>query len=86
MLPAVDLTKHLLISLKKYAYHVRKLIVTSSHATIANQEQFSNANYIIDEENYNNITWDDSLVNGLYGYYGSKTFAERAVWDFKRNE
>mmetsp|Transcript_4317 Transcript_4317/g.4288 ORF Transcript_4317/g.4288 Transcript_4317/m.4288 type:complete len:345 (-) Transcript_4317:612-1646(-) len=86
MLPAVEGTKNLLISLKKYAYQVRKLIVTSSRAAIASHEQYSNPNYIIDEKTYNNITWEDSLVNGLCGYYGSKTFAERAVWDFKRNE
>lgn len=86
MLPAVDGTKHLLISLKKYAYQVRKLIVTSSRAAIASHEQFSNPSYIIDEKNYNNLTWDDSLVNGSYGYYGSKTFAEKAVWDFKRKQ
>ncbi|CUM47067.1 unnamed protein product [Debaryomyces fabryi] len=86
MLPAVDGTKYPLISLKKYAYQVRKLIVTSLRAAIASHEQYSNPNYIIDEKFYNNISWDDSLVNGLNGYYGSKTYAERAVWDFKRNE
>lgn len=86
LLPAVDGTKNLLSSLKKYAYQVRKLIFTSSRAAVAGQEHLSNPNYVIDEKTYNNIAWEDSLVDGLYGYFGSKIFAERAVWDFKRNE
>lgn len=86
ILPAVNGTKNILDSLKKHAYQVKKLVVTSSRAAIAGHEQYSNPNYVIDERTYNNASWEDSLVNGLSGYHGSKTFAEKAVWDFKRDE
>lgn len=84
--PAVEGTKNVLESIYLHAPQVKKLVVTSSLAALASYDQNMDPNFIIDETNYNNTTMEETLKNGSNGYYGAKTFAERAVWDFKRNK
>lgn len=81
--PAIEGTQNLLNSIYKNGAQIKKLVVTSSLAALANHFQNQNPNFIIDEKSYNNATLEESFTNG-YAYWGSKALAEKVVWDFKR--
>jgi nucleoside-diphosphate-sugar epimerase len=42
--------------------------------------------YVYTEKDWNPITLEQALENSTYGYYASKTFAEKAAWDFVKEE
>lgn len=85
LIPAVNGTKNALSSIKKYAPQVKRLVFTSSFAAIF-PENGHDPKVTITEESWNNITWEQALSNPLFGYLGSKALAEKAVWEFVKNE
>lgn len=86
LLPAIDGTKNALSSVKKYGPQITNVAVTSSYAAIFTLERESDNTFTNTEESWNPLTWEQSLENALVGYCGSKTFAERAAWDFVEKE
>ncbi|PSK36521.1 hypothetical protein C7M61_003994 [Candidozyma pseudohaemuli] len=86
LLPAVNGTKNALKSIQKNGSGIKRVVITSSYAAIASAEQDAQADKTYDESSWNNITWEQSLENAVAGYYGSKTFAEKAAWDFVKEE
>lgn len=84
LLPAIDGTKFLIESTYINAPQIKKLVVTSSLAALANSEQNQDPNYVIDETCFNNATFEHSLLKD--SYWGSKALSEKVVWDFKREK
>ncbi|KAJ8118447.1 hypothetical protein OPT61_g580 [Boeremia exigua] len=81
--PALNGTVGILKAIHQHAPSVKKVVVTSSIAAVMNP--FSKpAEYM--EESWNPITKEQALSNPQLGYLGSKTFAERAAWDFVQKE
>ncbi|KAG7856764.1 hypothetical protein KL919_004294 [Ogataea angusta] len=80
--PAVEGTKNVLKSIKKYAPQVTNVVVTSSFAAIM---RFT-PNYV----KYTNQDWNpmklEECKNEMEAYCASKTHAEKAAWDFVKNE
>ncbi|KAK6886644.1 putative NADPH-dependent methylglyoxal reductase GRP2 [Candida tropicalis] len=85
LLPAVNGTKNVLEAIYKYGINIEKVVITSSYAAIATASKEANNKEIITEESWNEITWDQALINPVQGYRGSKTFAEKSAWDFIKN-
>lgn len=84
--PAVNGTKNALAAIKKSAPQVTKVVVTSSYAAISTASKEKDPNHVNNEDSWNDILWEDAKKDPISGYRGSKTFAEKAAWDFLKDE
>ncbi|CCE73006.1 Piso0_000015 [Millerozyma farinosa CBS 7064] len=84
--PAVEGTKNALKAIHKYGANVKRVVITSSYAAIMNLEKAGSPEFVSTEESWNPITLEDASKDPMRGYLGSKTFAEKAAWDFVKTE
>lgn len=84
--PAVVGTTGILRSIKKSAPSVRRVVITSSFASIVNPAKGTWPEHTYSEEDWNPITQKEAVENPVSGYRASKTFAEKAAWDFVEQE
>ena len=61
-------------------------VITSSFASIINPSKGTNPGYSYSENDWNPITEEEALQNPSNGYRASKTFAEKASWEFLEKE
>lgn len=81
--PAVEGTKSILEAIKKYAaLSVERVVITSSDAAVTSYESDLDPKKTHTEKSWNPITWEEACKDPEAAYYGSKTFAEHAAWDF----
>jgi len=83
--PAVEGTKNVLNSALK-APKLKRLIVLSSIASVLDFKKNPRPGYTYTEADWNPVTDEESRMNGVVGYAASKTFAERAAWQFLETE
>jgi nucleoside-diphosphate-sugar epimerase len=81
--PAIAGTTGILRAVKAKAPGVKRVVITSSFASIVNPKLHP---AIYSEANWSNVTMDDALADRSLAYRASKTLAERAAWDFVKNE
>lgn len=81
--PAIRGTTGLLQSIKSNAPSVRNVVLTSSMAAVLNTKTHPK---IYTEEHWNPVTVAEAEESVGSGYMGSKTFAEKAAWEFVENE
>ncbi|KAF2153710.1 NAD(P)-binding protein [Myriangium duriaei CBS 260.36] len=84
--PAIIGTTGILKSIKKSAPTVKKVVITSSFAAIIDGLKGTRPGYTYSEKDWNPITHEQALENPSNGYRASKTFAEKAAWDFLEKE
>ncbi|OBA22539.1 NAD(P)-binding protein [Metschnikowia bicuspidata var. bicuspidata NRRL YB-4993] len=84
--PAVNGTKNALNAIKTYGPQIKHVVVTSSYAAIMNLSKGNDPSHVDTEELWNPITWEEAKLGPGPGYVGSKTFAEKAAWDFVKDE
>lgn len=84
--PAVIGTTGILKSIKKSAPSVKRVVITSSFASIVNPFKGNWPEHTYSEEDWNPLTAEQAVENPANGYRASKTFAERAAWDFLEKE
>lgn len=84
--PAVIGTTGILKSIKKSAPTVKHVVITSSFAAIINPSTGFWPGHVYSEEDWNPITVQEALENPVNGYRASKTFAEKAAWEFVEKE
>ncbi|KAK3172112.1 hypothetical protein OEA41_004197 [Lepraria neglecta] len=84
--PAIIGTTGILKSIKQHAPSVKRVVITSSFASIINPSKGNNPGYEYSEKDWNPITAEEAVENPLAGYRASKTFAEQASWDFVEKE
>lgn len=86
--PAVKGTVSVLKTTKEFGSNVKKVVITSSFAAVIHTNPTDDPNFVYTEKDWNNITLeqasDDSVL--INAYLGSKTFAERAAWEFSDKE
>ena len=80
--PAITGTTDILKQVKKSAPSVKRVVITSSFASIVDGNKGSAPDKVYTEDDWNPITEDEATENAANGYRASKTFAERASWDF----
>ncbi|KAI6960164.1 NAD(P)-binding protein, partial [Hortaea werneckii] len=76
----------ILKSIKKSAPSVKRVVITSSFASIINPYKGSWPEHTYTETDWNPITQQQAIENPANGYRASKTFAERAAWEFLEKE
>jgi len=85
--PAIIGTTGILKAIKKNAPSVKRVVITSSFASIIDGAKgISRTDHTYSEKDWNPVTMEEALQNPTNGYRGSKTFAERAAWEFVKNE
>lgn len=84
--PAVIGTTGILKSIKKSAPSVKRVVITSSFASIINPSKGNWPEHTYSEADWSPLTTEEALQNPASGYRASKTFAERAAWDFVEQE
>jgi nucleoside-diphosphate-sugar epimerase len=81
--PAIIGTTGILKAIKAKAPNVKRVAITSSFAAIVNVKGHPKS---YSEENWNPVTMDEALGDPMTAYRGSKTFAEKAAWEFVEME
>jgi len=84
--PAIIGTTGVLKSIKKSAPTVKRVVITSSFASIINPFKGTWPGHTYSEADWNPLTPEQAVENPANGYRASKTFAERAAWDFVERE
>lgn len=84
--PAVNGTKNALQAIKEHGPQIERVVVTSSYAAISTAGNETKPDFVCTEKTWNEITWDEAKKDPFAGYRGSKTFAEKAVWEFVKEE
>lgn len=82
LLPAVNGTKNAFRAIQLHGKNVTNVVLTSSYAAVGTASKDANKDEVINEESWNEITWEEALKDPVSGYRGSKTFAEKAAWEF----
>ena len=84
--PAIKGTTSILQAVEKYAPQVKRIVITSSFAAIADPTQGLRPGYTYSEKDWNPVTYEQAKSgDGSTAYCASKTFAEKAAWDFVEN-
>ncbi|GEQ69533.1 hypothetical protein JCM33374_g3205 [Metschnikowia sp. JCM 33374] len=84
--PAIEGTKNALNAIKTYGPQIKRVVVTSSYAAMMDLSKLNDPSHIDTEESWNPSTWEQAKEGPIQGYLASKTFAERAAWDFVKEE
>ncbi|CAD1809768.1 NAD dependent epimerase/dehydratase family protein [Candida parapsilosis] len=84
--PAIYGTTNALKAIQKHGKNIRKVVVTSSLAAVAGSRTVLKEGESVTEQNWNPVTWEESLHEVSDGYAGSKKFAEETVWKFVKDE
>lgn len=80
--PAIKGTTGILKAIKAHAPEVKRVVVTSSFAAIVNPNSHAK---VYNETIWNPVTPEEAL-QPAFTYRASKTFAEKAAWDFVERE
>ncbi|GCF01642.1 methylglyoxal reductase (NADPH-dependent) gre2 [Zygosaccharomyces mellis] len=83
LIPAVNGTKGILNAIKQYG-DVKKVVVTSSYAAIADFAKTTDGSAVLTEKDWNSATWEGCQTDPVNAYCASKKFAEEAAWTFAR--
>ncbi|KAK9360979.1 hypothetical protein V1504DRAFT_406804 [Lipomyces starkeyi] len=85
--PAIKGTTSILQAAKKFAPQVKRVVITSSFAAIVNGSKGDWPEHTYSEADWNPVTWEEAIgTNPSTTYRASKTFAEKAAWDFLEKE
>lgn len=80
--PAIIGTTDILKQIKKSAPNVKRVVITSSFASIVDGNKGSAPDKTYDEGDWNPIGKEEAAENAGNGYRASKTFAEKEAWNF----
>ena len=81
---AVDGTTGIPKAIKAHAPTVKRVVITSSYAAMID---FSKPlTHVYAEGDWNPITSEQAYQNAPFAYLASKTYAEKAAWDFVKDE
>ncbi|CAH6719906.1 putative NADPH-dependent methylglyoxal reductase Grp2p [[Candida] jaroonii] len=85
--PAVEGTLNALKSIQKYGSNVKKVVITSSAVAKIDAKNMNNPDAeLVTGDSWNPITDEEGLLNPTFGYFVAKRNAEKAAWDFVKNE
>ncbi|CAE6505553.1 unnamed protein product [Rhizoctonia solani] len=82
--PAIKGTTEILKSAKEHGPTIKRVIITSSFASLANTT--NPPNYVYSEHDWNPITYEYAVKNPQLAYFASKALAEKAAWEFIEHE
>ena len=85
--PAIKGTTEIIQAVQTYAPQVKRIVITSSFASILDTSLGDRPGYNYTEADWNPISYDEAkTADGPTAYCASKNFAERAAWDFVKEK
>ncbi|OGM51300.1 putative NAD dependent epimerase/dehydratase [Aspergillus bombycis] len=87
--PAINGTINILQSTRKYAPQVKRIVITSSFASMVDMSKGTWPGHVYSEKDWNPMTYEEAIGEGttnLQAYLAAKKVAERAAWDFVKDE
>lgn len=84
--PAIIGTTGILKSIRANAPSVKKVVITSSFASIVDGSKGDWPEHTYSEEDWSPLTKEQALENANNGYRASKKFAEEAAWNFIKEQ
>ncbi|TVY56237.1 putative uncharacterized oxidoreductase [Lachnellula cervina] len=85
LLPAIKGTTEVLASVQKNAPNVKRVVITSSFASVVDVSKGTRSGYAYSEKDWNPTTYEAAAKKdapGAVAYCASKTFAEKAAFDY----
>jgi nucleoside-diphosphate-sugar epimerase len=84
LIPAINGSKHILEALAAHAPNAKRMVLTSSFASIVDLSGSHGPGYTYSEDDWNPCTYDEakSSTNGAVAYCASKALAEHAAFDW----
>lgn len=86
LIPAINGTTEILKAVKTHGPSVKRVVVTSSFASVVDLTKGNRPGYVYSEKDWNPVTYEQSQKDAVAGYYGSKKLAEKAAWEFVEAE
>lgn len=81
--PAIQGSLAILEAARQWGDSVKRIVVTSSHASVCDLSKGKRPGYVYDEKDWNPVTFEEAAAaDGVVAYCASKALAERAVWDW----
>ncbi|EEU35973.1 uncharacterized protein NECHADRAFT_96506 [Fusarium vanettenii 77-13-4] len=80
--PAVYGTTWLFEAVHRYAPTIKRIVMTSSFASVLDEDRLEDPSAVFTEKDWNPVTMDQVNGSRATAYRVSKKFAERAAWDF----
>lgn len=81
--PAIQGALAILEAAHKWGRSVKRIVLTSSHASVCDLTKGKRPGYVYNEKDWNPITFEEAAgADGVVAYCASKTLAERAAWDW----
>jgi nucleoside-diphosphate-sugar epimerase len=86
--PAINGTLNILNAVHQYAPTVKRVVITSSFASILDLSKGNRPGYTYTDADWNPATYDEALASsdGAFVYCASKKLAEEAAWSFVRTK
>lgn len=84
--PAIIGTTGILKSIKKHAPTVKRVVITSSFAALIDPFKMFWPEHTYSEADWSPLTHEQAFGELANGYRASKTFAEKAAWEFVERE
>lgn len=83
LIPAIEGTTRVLESTYQHAPQVKRVVITSSFASIVDLSKGFREGYVYSEKDFNPATYDEAkFKDGGFAYCASKALAEKAAWKF----
>jgi nucleoside-diphosphate-sugar epimerase len=83
LIPAIHGTESVLTSIQKFNPSVKRVVITSSFASVADVDKGARPGYTYTEADWNPATYDYAKnSNGVVAYCASKALAEKAAFEF----
>lgn len=81
--PAIQGSLAILKAAQQWGDSVKRIVVTSSHASVCDLSKGKRPGYVYNEKDWNPVTFEEaSTADGVVAYCASKAVAERAMWDW----
>ncbi|KAI0124979.1 hypothetical protein BJ170DRAFT_635901 [Xylariales sp. AK1849] len=81
--PAINGSVAILEAAKKWGTSVKRVVATSSHASVCDLSKGKRPGYVYDEKDWNPATFAEATeADGVTAYCASKALAERAMWNW----
>ncbi|OOO13804.1 NAD-dependent epimerase/dehydratase [Aspergillus oryzae] len=87
--PAISGTINILKSAQKHGLQVKRIVITSSFASMIDMSKGTWPGHTYSEKDWNPMTYEQAVSEGtssVQAYLAAKKVAERAAWDFVRDE
>ncbi|KAF3058387.1 putative NADPH-dependent methylglyoxal reductase GRP2 [Daldinia childiae] len=81
---AINGTTGILKAIKAHAPTVKRVVITSSYAAMVDYGK--PLTHVYSEVDWNPITEEQAYSSAPFAYLASKTFSEKAAWDFVKDE